>query len=160
MDEKSKPSGPFVPVNRAIAPDEFKPVSADTLSLFSKDTIEAELKLLRVMLDLPDDPLATDLDDDEWRDVIEDLMSGLGATSDEDITGYLRLYDEEDWQHAVAYGIDRAIRAVEYTRCMVDSDGGSTGLLLPSSYARRIEALLGRGILPVAWVRVIQVQKF
>lgn len=154
-----KSKGPEL-VERASRLDEFRPIASEALSVFSEAAIRFELQTLQKLLDLPKKPNQVRIDDKEWREVIEDLLRGLGATQLDQMTGPLRVLDRDDWHHALADRVQRALRAIDHAVRAIDDHGSSTGLLLPTSYARRIEVLLDKGVLPVAWVRQLDVLRF
>lgn len=155
----SKSQG-LIQVERASMLSEFRPIASEALSVFSEAAIKFELQTLQKLLDLPKKPEKVDITEDEWREIIEDLLRGLGAMQIDQMTGYPRLLDDDEWKHALAGRVQSALRAIDYASRTVDPDGSATGLLLPTSYARRLEVLLGTGVLPVAWVRQFDVLRF
>lgn len=158
MSRKPKPVRLEVP---AATFSEFRRTGAEALSMFSAETIHAELNALARALNLPAKAATPDIENDEWTEVIESLLQCAGASPPETDTEGLRdLLGNDRWLRGLAEQVQRALRAVDYAGRTEDSGGASTGLLLPTSYARRLEVLLGRGELPVAWVRRIDVLKF
>lgn len=124
-------------------------------------TLRAELLALRKALALPASAdMPKDLDEEEWGDIITDLTSGLGPVLETDICQSVGRGLGSTQRDALAFQLRRVLRALQHAETCVDATGSATGALLPLAFARRIEVLLGQGVLPLAWVRQIDVLKF
>ena len=75
----------------------------------------------------------------------------------------------EDWsraatertRRALAIQIRRVSKALDdAARCVDAHDSPATGAMLPTTFSRRVETLLGRGVLPLAWVRQLDVFRY
>lgn len=139
---------------------ELGPLQGEAQALFTLDAVEAELRWLRKALKLPANPDANaDMDNDEWSALIESITNDLGPSPEIDGVGWFLSSSDCD-RRALAYQIRRALRAVKHARTCVDADGTATGVLLPATFARRVEVLLGQAVLPLAWVRRLDLLRF
>ncbi len=148
------------------APDswsDFRPIGSEALSVFAPDAIATELRAMRKHMDLPADPAepGEDLEDVEWFEAVMSMVASLGPTLESDACAAWAREAEDRIRMEVAIRIRSALRAVQYASRAVDPDGSSaTGLLLPTSFARRAEALLDTATLPIAWVRRLDLLRF
>mgnify|MGYP006865036714 CR=1 FL=1 len=132
----------------------------NVLAIFTVEEIQAEIKALRTTLELDENPESLKLDNDEWEDIINDLVSCLGPILEgEGLNTWNETATDRD-RAAVAQQIHRALSALDAAKTVVDDSGSPTGLLLPVSFARRVDKLLGFGELPVAWVRTLAVTRY
>lgn len=123
--------------------------------MFSPSEIEAELIALRRAIGADAKAPAPDMDELDWSEFIERILSRLGPLPDtENVARALQSETDLD-RAALAFQLRRALSAVRYAR---QSD--LTCLLLPLSYAERVEMLLGRAHLPMAWISVLDVLQF
>lgn len=132
----------------------------NVLAVFTVDEIRSELKSIRITLNLDENPEPLQLDNDEWEDIINDLVSCLGPILESE---GLNIWNESATDRdraALAQQICRGLAALENAEDSVDVSGSPTGLLLPVSFAKRVHKLLGFGELPVAWVRILPLARF
>ena len=132
----------------------------NVLAIFNVEEIQSELKALRATLQLDENPEPLKLDNDEWEDIINDLVTCLGPIFESE---GLKVWNETATDRdrlAVAQQVRRALSALEAAKNVVDDSGSPTGLLLPVSFARRVDKFLGFGELPVAWVRTLSVTRY
>ena len=135
------------------------PMDRDPLSLFHLDDLRDEMELLRDVLNLPARPGKIDMDDACWDEIIDDLVNNLGPS-------IVSSAAYEEWgraatdrtRRALAIQIRRVQKALDHAaRCIDAHDSPATGAMLPTTFSRRVETLLGRGVLPLAWVRRLDV---
>ncbi|WP_126456697.1 hypothetical protein [Sulfuriflexus mobilis] len=131
------------------------------LAIFTVSEMKSELTMIRRAMKLPatTEPL-DDCDDDEWNDIISDFMAYLGPLPESDICTQWALSATDRSRQIVAVQICRALRAIKHASGLVDDTSTATGLLLPISFSERIELLLGRALLPLAWVRQLDILRF
>jgi hypothetical protein len=135
-------------------------LALDTLSLIPVNDVRTELRWLRRWLDLPTrPPVVPDVDDEAWGEFIDGLLPclppggiGTASASGPELSGVSR--------DALATQVHRALSALKHAEHVLDAEGSATGLLLPSTFPRRIEHVLGAAELPLAWVRRIDVTRF
>ncbi len=138
----------------------FNVVGREALSICSYKEVEGELKALHKLLGVSANPPTVDMEDSEWESVISDLITCLGALLETDSVKQWARTTTDRERGAVAYQIHRALKAVRHAARCVDNTGPATGLLMPISLARRVKVLLGLGVLPVAWVRNLDLLGF
>lgn len=133
------------------------------LAIFSVDEIREGLRRLEAALAVTvggaEPPNMTN---EEWRDLIVTLRPRLGASEPRSDTLSEWAREATDRERlALAYQVRRALSALAYAPGIYGSDyDPTTTVLLPVSYAQRIELLLGAGVLPVAWIRRLDLLKF
>lgn len=148
------------------APDswsDFQPIGSEALSVFAPETIAAELRAMRKHMELPANPAdpVEEVEDFEWREAVMSMVASLGPTLESDTCAEWALEAEDRIRLEAASRIRGALRAVQYASRAVDPDGSSaTGLLLPTSFAKRVEVLFGTAALPLAWVRRLDLLRF
>ena len=140
---------------------DLRPFGSEALSVFPPDAVIAELRALRKHAELPLHPEPVDdLEDDEWQDLMTSFTDSLGATLEIDTCRAWGRAATDRTRQATACQIQRALKAVRYAAATVDEHGSATGLLLPTSFSKRIVTLIGHAVLPMAWVRRLDVLRF
>lgn len=132
------------------------------LSVFSVEEIRDEMRRLGKALGIAPGAGPPELMDDEWQEIIISLCSSVGASEprSDSVREWVRGATDRE-RLALAYQIQRALSALAYAPGIYGSDyDPTTTVLLPVSYAQRIELLLGTGALPVAWIRRLDLLKF
>ncbi|MBI5782348.1 MAG: hypothetical protein HZA69_01240 [Gammaproteobacteria bacterium] len=146
-----------------LAPDGPRDLPREyAFAVFSAEEIREEMRRLKKALETAPGIAPDDFTNEEWRGLIAGLRLHLGPA--EPRNDSLR-----EWAHgatdrerlALAYQVRRALSALAYAPGIYGSDYDPTTIvLLPVSYAQRIELLLGTGVLPVAWIRRLDLLKF
>ena len=137
-------------------------IRGESLSVFTPKEIATELRAMRRHMKLPAKPDPTgNIEDGEWFEAVEQLSGSLGPALQGDTCSAWARTEEERIRLEVARRIRSILKAVQYASRVVDpNDSSATGLLLPTSFARRIQVLLGGAVLPVAWVRRLDLFSF
>lgn len=128
------------------------------MALLTTSQVAAELDgLVRALPESPDMPLDA-FGNEAWADMMESLVMALGPISEADSVAAWGRSATALELSALHRQIQRAQRAVAQAHEELTRPGqAGTGILLPVSYAHRIQLLLGTGVLPVAWVRRLDV---
>lgn len=136
---------------------EFKSIGKEAISVFSIDSIENELLSLAGKLELSlDTNVDIDISEYDWHTIISDFLQHLGASSEIDTYTILSLQNDLQVQ-TLSFRFQQALKSLKLARYYVDEKGLATGLLLPISFAKRIELLIALAQLPLAWVRVLDI---
>jgi len=145
----------------ALGSQAFNPIGRQALAVIAFSALKEELEALREHLELPAEPLPLDdIEESEWETIITDLLDVLGPLPESGISArWGRVATHRDSQ-VLTLRLAQALAAIDHAQRCVDSASTATGALLPLSFARRVELLLGGGQLPVAWVRVLDVLRF
>ncbi len=131
------------------------------LGLFAIASVASELAAIRAALTVPRTAFPIDsFDEEEWAEIMIDLRHTVGPAIETDtLSGWARSA-RPTWHHTVAFQIDRLLRCLHQATGCVDQEGGAIGLLLPISFADRVDFLLGSAQVPLAWVRQLDGLKF
>ena len=137
-------------------------IRGESLSVFTPGEIATELRSMRRHMKLPAKPgPAEAVDSEEWFEAVEQLSGDLGPVLERDSCSAWTRAADERIRLELANRIRGALKAVRYASRAIDpNDSEATGLLLPTSFARRIDMLLGGAVLPVAWVRRLNLFRF
>ena len=140
---------------------EFRPVGSESLSVFEFQDILVDLWTLRNSASLPENPAPPDVvSDDEWQGILNSLSNSLGPAQDSEGCEAWSERAGARARHAVARRILKAERALHDAVRATESGIYATGVLLPTSFARRVDVLLGKAVLPVAWVGRIDILRY
>lgn len=130
------------------------------LAIFTIEEIRAELRQLLRALG-PEVNEMYETDDEGWREIINSLYLHLGAGHG---TGIVKAWARATTCHhrqAMQAQIKRALAAAAHAGKLSGPGYRRTEcVLLPTTYAQRIELLLGQGVLPVVWVKRLDLLKF
>jgi len=132
------------------------------LALLTVGELVGELRRLRRALATRAPDTEPDVTSWEWRECIEAFTTRL-PTAEPRIGTLQALAREatETERAALAFQIRRALKACRYVERCPEPDWHSTEtLLVPVSYAERLSLVLGQGMLPVAWVRRLDLLRF
>lgn len=131
----------------------------DSWMIFTPSDILLEIDVLAQLLGLPK-KLKTEIDwsDDEWAEIVMDLTSRLGPVPGSGIRAASPASPSD--LDALGWKVGQLRRALRDAGKIHDETGASTGLLLPASFARRVEYMFGFGGLPIAWVRRLNVRRY
>lgn len=137
--------------------DEIKPLGRQALSIFSVDSVIRELEFFRTRL-LDSKVSGLDLCDDdvtEKEDEIIDCILHLVGSSAFEPTSFQECRGTHFSESAFSC-LDRRLTLLQASlsdaSCVCVDNCKASGLLLPTSLYERLEQLLSKGELPIAWV--------
>ena len=146
---------------RVFSYPEFRPIGSESLSVFDFQDVLTDLMMLRQDAELPADPVSLDdVSGDEWRDIVMPLVESLGPSPESESFEEWSSGADTRSRHAIASRLGRVEKALKHAYSATESGVHATGVLLPTSFARRVEVLLSRAILPLAWVRRVDILRF
>ncbi|EJX5188438.1 hypothetical protein ACGG0V_004587 [Salmonella enterica] len=134
-------------------------ILSEAMAIFTPGQITSELNLLIALLGAPV-PSPESLTDEKWESIVSGFVGLLGFQNDTDMLRRAVELTTDSSRAYLAYQALRALEATKYSAEVIDHQSAATGLLLPASYCSRVRMLIGYSQLPVAWVRVLDVNKF
>lgn len=144
----------------ALPMEDLRELSGEALCLLTPLEIAVELDSLRTVLDLPKKSTRPeDMDDVEWDEAITWLSKNLGASYVSVGMAIWRSQTNDRDRAALSARFEQVAAALKTAERAVDSTSPASGVLLPATLARRVDVLL-RGMLPLVWVRALDVAKF
>ncbi len=104
-----------------------------------------------------------DICENDWSDIIQAILNALPAVqpATDTLTEHLHASTFDQDRLALAWRVGQVQRALDDVPSNFGTDyGPTTTVLLPASYARRFELLVGKGVIPLAWVRSLDACRF
>ncbi|MEJ1410466.1 MAG: hypothetical protein RPU60_09660 [Candidatus Sedimenticola sp. (ex Thyasira tokunagai)] len=135
----------------------------DPLAVMTLRELRAELDRLTTALGPEQPGTQPDLPDDDWEDTIKSIIDYLPSVRPDTDTLSECLHASTFPQDrlALAWRVAQVKRALDDVPNNYGKDYDPTAtVLLPASYARRFELLIGKGALPLVWVRALDVCQF